>query len=295
MSFLEAILLGIVQGVTEFLPVSSSGHLAILSALLHTNEETELLFEIMLHMGTLAAVIFAFRSDIRRMFWETLRMISDIFYNVKAWIHNKVQETDDRIYKKVLYNNYRKLVIMLVVSTVPTGIIGYVLRGIVKQMNHSLLACGSGLLITAVLLIVIDYWNCGNKIPKDIKVKEALILGTCQGIGVIPGISRLGITITAGLLCGFRRSFAVKYSFLMSIPAILGAMILEFGEFKVSSMNFHLGAAYTVGMITAAVSGFLCIHVLMSMVQKKRFKIFAVYCGFVGIASLVCYFVLPLK
>ena len=95
MSFLEAILLGIVQGVTEFLPVSSSGHLAILSALLHTNEETELLFEIMLHMGTLAAVIFAFRSDIRRMFWETLRMISDIFYNVKAWIHNKIQETDE--------------------------------------------------------------------------------------------------------------------------------------------------------------------------------------------------------
>ena len=159
MSFLEAIILGIVQGVTEFLPVSSSGHLAILSALLHTNEETELLFEIMLHMGTLAAVIFAFRSDIRRMFWETLRMISDIFYNVKAWIHNKVQETDDRIYKKVLYNNYRKLVIMLVVSTVPTGIIGYVLRGIVKQMNHSLLACGSGLLITADCHRLLELWK----------------------------------------------------------------------------------------------------------------------------------------
>ena len=295
MSFLKAIILGIVQGVTEFLPVSSSGHLAIISALFHTKEETGLLFEIMLHMGTLTAVIFTFRNDIRRMFWEFLRMLSDIHYNLKAWMHDKVQETDDTKYKKIFSNNYRKLVVMVLVSSIPTGIIGFFLRGIVQQMNHSLLACGSGLLITAVFLVVVDYWNCGDKIPKDIKFRESLLIGICQGVGVLPGISRLGITTTAGLLCGFRRSFAVKYSFLISIPAILGAMILEFREFTVSSMNFQLGAAYTVGMIAAAVSGFLCIRVFMSLVQKKRFKLFAAYCGLAGVASLVCYFVLPLQ
>ena len=295
MSFLEAILLGVVQGVTEFLPVSSSGHIAVLNNMLHTNNETGLLFEIMLHIGTMATVIFTFRSDIKRMFWEALRMISDLVYNLKAWMHNKVHETDDRLYKKILHNNYRKLIVMILVSSIPTGIMGFLLRGIVQQMNLSLLACGSGMLITAVILIVVDYWNYGDKIPKDIKVKEALLIGTCQGIGVLPGISRLGITVTAGLLCGFRRSFAVKYSYLLSIPAILGAMLLEIREFHVPSMNFHLGAAYTLGMLAAALSGFLCIRFLMSLINKKKFKYFAIYCGCIGIVSLVCNFILPLQ
>lgn len=295
MSFLEAIIFGIVQGVTEFLPVSSSGHLAILGRLLHTDADTGILFEVMLHMGTLAAIILVFRSDIYRMFWEGLRIVSDLFFNLKVWIHNKLQETEEQRYKKVLHNNYRKLVAMILVSTIPTGIIGFLLRGLVEKANQSLLACGLGLLITAVLLLVIDYWNYGDKIPKNITVKEALALGVCQGIGAFPGISRSGITITAGLLCGFRRNFAVRYSFLMSIPAIIGAMILELGEFAAPSMTFQLGAAYVAGMIAAAVSGYVCIRAMLVLIQKKRFKIFAVYCMIVGIAALVCHFVLPVQ
>lgn len=293
MSFLEAIILGIVQGVTEFLPISSSGHLAILGSLLHTDADTGILFEVLLHMGTLIAIILVFWADIRRMFWETLRIAADIIYNLKALFHNKIQEVDDRRYKKILHNNYRKLVAMILVSTIPTGIIGFLMRGIVEKASRSLLACGLGLLITAVLLLVIDYWNYGDKIPKDITVKEAVAIGICQGIGTFPGISRSGITITAGLLCGFKRNFAVRYSFLMSIPAVLGAMVLELKEFAAPSMNFQLGAAYIAGMAAAAVSGYFCIRAMLVLIQKKKFKVFSAYCAVVGIAAIVCYFVKP--
>lgn len=295
MSFLEAIIFGIVQGVTEFLPVSSSGHLAILGRLLHTDTDTGILFEVMLHVGTLLAIILVFRADIHRMLWELIRIMSDLIYNLKALIHNKIQETEDRRYKKILHNNYRKMAVMILVSTIPTGLIGYLLRDIVKKASQSLLACGLGLLITAVLLLVIDYWNYGDKIPKDITVKEALLLGMCQGAGIFPGISRSGITITAGLLCGFKRNFAVRYSFLMSIPAIIGAMILELKEFSRPSMTFQLGAAYTAGMAAAALSGFFCIRFMLTLIQKKKFKIFSAYCALAGIGALVCHFVLPLQ
>lgn len=295
MSFWEAIIFGIVQGITEFLPVSSSGHLAVLEYLLHTDKTSGILFEVMLHVGTLLAIILVFRTDIHRMLWEIGRMISDVIYNLKALVHNKIQETEDTRYKKILHNNYRKLTVMILVSTIPTGVIGYLVRDIVNRASQSLLACGLGLLVTAVLLLVIDYWNYGDKIPRDLTVKDALILGVCQGIGTFPGISRSGITITAGLLCGFRRSFAVRYSFLMSIPAIIGAMILEIGEFSWSDMTLQMGAAYTAGTAAAAVSGFFCIRAMLSLIQKKKFKLFSVYCMLAGIAAIVCHFMLPLQ
>ncbi|NCB91427.1 MAG: undecaprenyl-diphosphate phosphatase [Clostridia bacterium] len=292
MSFFEAILMGLVQGITEFLPVSSSGHLAILSNLLHIETDTGILFEVMLHMGTLSAIIFAFRTDIHHMVWEALRIFADLFYNLRTYIYNRFHETDERRYKKILHNNYRRFVTMLLVSTIPTAIIGYTMRGVVEIMTKSLMTVGLGLLITAVLLMVIDYWNFGNKIPKDITVRQALLIGICQGIGTFPGISRSGITITAGLLCGFKRNFAVRYSFLMSVPAIIGAMILELSEFSAPSMSWGLGGSYAAGMIVAAISGYLCIRAMLVLIQKKRFRIFAVYCLIVGIAAIVCNFVL---
>lgn len=292
MSFWEAIFMGLIQGLTEFLPVSSSGHLTILGSLLHINTDTGVLFEVMLHMGTLLAVFFAFQADIRRMFVEFFRIAADLIYNGKALFYNKLHENDERRYKKVLHNNYRRLLAMILVSTVPTGIIGYCFRGLVEAASASLLAAGLGLLITAVLLLVVDYWRYGKKIPKDITVKQALALGVCQGIGIFPGISRSGITITAGLLCGFGRKFAVRYSFLMSVPAIIGAMILELGEFTAPAMTLGLGVSYTAGMAVSAVVGYFCIRAMLVLIQKKRFKIFAGYCLIVGIAAIICNFAL---
>lgn len=290
MSFLKAIFMGLIQGITEFLPVSSSGHLAILGSLLHIDTDTGILFDVMLHMGTLIAIILVFWEDIQRMFWEALRIIRDLWYNLTTYLHNKLHESDERNYRKILHNNYRRLLAMLFVSTIPTAILGFLFQDLIKQAAQSLLIVGVGLWMTGVLLLVVDYWKTGDRIPKDIKGSHAVFIGICQGIGCFPGISRSGITITAGLLCGFRKNFAVRYSFLMSIPAILGAMILELGELGSESMTLELGLSYVVGMIVAAFFGYLSIRYMLKMIQKKKFKFFAIYCFFMGVVAVFCHF-----
>ena len=290
MSFLKAIFMGLIQGITEFLPVSSSGHLAILGSLLHIDTDTGILFDVMLHMGTLIAIILVFWEDIQRMFWEALRIIRDLWYNLTTYLHNKLHESDERNYRKILHNNYRRLLAMLFVSTIPTAILGFLFQNLIKQTAQSLLIVGVGLWMTGVLLLVVDYWKTGDRIPKDIKGSHAVFIGMCQGIGCFPGISRSGITITAGLLCGFRKNFAVRYSFLMSIPAILGAMILELGELGSESMTLGLGLSYVVGMIVAAFFGYLSIRYMLKMIQKKKFKFFAIYCFFMGVVAVFCHF-----
>lgn len=292
MSFFEAILMGIVQGITEFLPVSSSGHLAVISKLLHIQEEAGLSFEILLHVGTLVAVCLAFSEDIRRMALEILRMANDILYNGTTYFHNRFHEEAARDYRKLLHNNYRKLAVMLLVSAVPTGVIGYLMQGMVRQASTSLMAPGLGFLVTGVLLFVMDNWKPGRKIPKDLKVSHAIAIGICQGLGTFPGVSRLGITMTAGLMCGMNRGFAVRYSFLLSVPAVVGALILEIRTASFPAMSWGLGGAYAVGTLTAAVTGCLVIRWMLNFVKKRKFFIFSVYCFLLGIATIVCNFVL---
>ena len=227
MSFFDAMILGIVQGLTEFLPVSSSGHLVILENLLNIRTDTDVLFHVLLHFGTLIAICLVFKNDLFRMLVETIHIFQDLTANFKIYIDNKMHSAQTTPYRKILCNNYRTMVAMILISTIPTGILGYLLQNLVDRWSSSLPVTGLGLLITAVLLLVVDNWQLGNKLPKHITVPQALAIGVCQGISVIPGISRSGITITAGFLCGFRRGFAIRYSYLVSIPAILGAMILE--------------------------------------------------------------------
>ena len=225
MSFFDAMILGIIQGLTEFLPVSSSGHLVILENLLNIRTDTDVLFHVLLHFGTLIAICLVFKNDLFRMLVETIHIFQDLTANFKIYIDNKMHSAQTTPYRKILCNNYRTMVAMILISTIPTGILGYLLQNLVDRWSSSLPVTGLGLLITAVLLLVVDNWQLGNKLPKHITVPQALAIGVCQGISVIPGISRSGITITAGFLCGFRRGFAIRYSYLVSIPAILGAMV----------------------------------------------------------------------
>lgn len=290
MSFFDAMILGIVQGLTEFLPVSSSGHLVILENLLNIRTETGVLLDVLLHFGTLIAICLVFKKDLFRMLVETIHIFQDLTANLKIYFNNKMHSSQTTPYRKILHNNYRTMVVMILVSTIPTGIIGYLMCGLVDQWSSSLLAAGLGLLITAVLLLVVDNWQLGNRLPKHVTVPQALAIGVCQGISVIPGISRSGITITAGLLCGFRRGFAIRYSFLVSIPAILGAMFLECGKLGSESVTWSLGFCYLAGMITAAVVGYFTIRFMLNFVKRKNFRIFSMYCFMMGIIALVCHF-----
>ena len=222
MTFIQSVFLGIIQGITEFLPVSSSGHLSILRNLFGIRTDGGLLFDVMVHLGTVIAICVVFRRDVLRMIGETIRMVSDIWGNGSVLIHNK-KEKDARRYKKILHNNYRRFVVMVLCATIPTAVIGYAARDLVTLASDSLLAPGIGLILTAVFLIIADVSENGKKIPKDISFTNSFLVGIAQGISTLPGLSRSGTTIAACLISGYDKRFAVKYSFIMAIPAILGA------------------------------------------------------------------------
>ena len=291
MSVLNAILMGLLQGLTEFLPVSSSGHLVIFKLVFGVNTDTGILFDVMLYIGTLGAVFVAFWKDIRQLAIETVRIIYDVIQNIKIFINNR-KTGDDDPYRKIVHNNYRKFVMLILVSTIPTGILGFVAQGLVEKAGSSLLFPGIGLLITGILLLVVDFINSGNKIPKDVTYANAMWIGICQGISTFPGISRSGMTICACLLAGLNRKFAVKYSFLMSVPAILGAAVLELKNFGSETMSLGLGFTYLLGMIVAGVVGYFCVKTMLVLVRKKQFRYFAYYCFLIGIIALISNFVM---
>ena len=290
MSLLEAILMGVIQGLTEFLPVSSSGHLAIFKIIFHIETDTGILFDVLLHLGTLIAIFIVFYKDIFRMVIEGFSIIGDFFTNVKIFFGN-IFSKEDQPYHKIIDNSYRKFVMLVIVSTIPTGFIGYAASDIVEAASTVLLVPGCCLVLTAVLLFVSDVVADGYKTPKNITYSNAFFIGICQGFATLPGLSRSGTTITACLLSGFNRKFAVKYSFIMSIPAILGAMVLQLTDIGSAAIDSSQLGIYAVGMLVAAVVGYICIKTMLVIVKKRKFTYFSIYCLVVGILSIIGYFV----
>ena len=291
MTFIQSVFLGIIQGITEFLPVSSSGHLSILRNLFGIQTDGGLLFDVMVHLGTVIAICVVFRRDVLRMIGETIRMVSDIWANGSVLIHNK-KEKDARRYKKILHNNYRRFVVMVLCATIPTAVIGYAARDLVTLASDSLLAPGIGLILTAVFLIIADVSENGKKIPKDISFTNSFLVGIAQGISTLPGLSRSGTTIAACLISGYDKRFAVKYSFIMAIPAILGAACLEIGQVFSSRISLSQFFIYLAGAVTAGVVGYFSCRKMLTIVRKKKFRGFAIYCLILGSISIIGYVVM---
>jgi undecaprenyl-diphosphatase len=290
MSLLQAILMGLIQGLTEFLPVSSSGHLALFKQLFHV-EEPGIFFDILLHVGTLIAVCIVYYKDIWKMIVEGCCIIRDAVLNIVLFIKNKTHG-EANPYRKVICNSYRKFVMLIIVSTIPTGVIGIAAKNLVVMAEQILIVPGICLIITAVLLFIADRVPDGDKVPKDASYTSAFIIGICQGIATLPGLSRSGTTITACLLNGYNRKFAVKYSFIMSIPAILGALILEVRDVDFSILTASDMGKYAAGTIVAAIVGYISIKTMLVIVKNKKFTIFSIYCLIVGAASIGAYFYL---
>jgi undecaprenyl-diphosphatase len=288
MSLLQAILMGVLQGITEFLPVSSSGHLAIFKELFNIDLETGILFDILLHLGTLAAVLAAYFKDIKKLVTGFMILI-DCVINLKIFIANKIHK-EDYPYRPIVRNAYRKFVMLVIVSTIPTGIIGYAAKDLIETVSGILIVPGVCLIITGILLYIADKFNEGTKTPRHVSYNNAFIIGICQGIATLPGISRSGTTITACLVSGFDRKFAVKYSFIMSIPAILGAAILELNDIGKLTLSTGEIFNYSVGTLVSAVVGYISIKTMLVVVRKKKFKGFAIYCLLAGITACVGYF-----
>lgn len=286
MTLIQSVLLGIVQGITEFLPVSSSGHLAILKNLFGIQTDGGLLFDVCLHLGTVIAICTVFRRDLLRMIGETVRMASDTRKNLSILFHNK-KDQDAIRYKKILHNNYRRFVVMILCATIPTAIIGYAAADLVDLASASLLVPGIGLIMTAVLLIISDAVEPGKKIPKDISFTSSFLIGIAQGISTLPGLSRSGATIAACLISGYDRRFAVKYSFIMAITAIIGAACLEISHIGSSGVSVSQFFIYLAGAVAAGLTGYLCIRKMLTIVRKKKFRGFAVYCLVLGCISII--------
>ena len=289
MSLLQAIIMGIIQGLTEFLPVSSSGHLALFKILFGIETETGILYDVLLHVGTLSAICMVYYKDIWKLIVEGCCIVRDAFVNVVIFFRNKIKKETES-YRRVICNGYRKFVMLIIVSTIPTGVIGFFGRDAVALASEILIVPGICLIITAILLFIADRIKDGNKLPKSVTYTNAFTVGIAQGIATLPGLSRSGTTITACLLCGYQRNFAVKYSFIMSIPAILGALVLELADIDTISVAPAEIAYYVIGMLIAAVVGYICIKTMLVIVRKKKFTIFAIYCLLIGALSIGGYF-----
>lgn len=291
MTLLESILMGLIQGITEFLPVSSSGHLAIFKNLFNVNTDTGILFDILLHFGTLVAIFVVYWKDIVKLIVEGFTIIGLAFYDAGVFVSNLFSK-EKKAYKKIITTPYRRFVMLIIISTIVTMIIALPFESQIENAGNTLLVPGICLCVTAVILFIADRIKKGDKDETTATYRNSFFVGLAQGVATLPGISRSGSTITAGLACGFSREFAVKYSFIMSIPTILGACILEIPDLAGAVSTGTEIFNYIIGMVVAGVVGFFCIKVMLRSVKNNRFKGYSIYCLCAGLISVVCYFVL---
>ena len=272
MTYLTAFLLGLVQGVAEFLPISSSGHLAIAQNLLGMQEAGSVpeFFDVLLHLGTLIAVFAAYWKDICEMVVELFRGIGDLAH----------RSTPSPVPPA------RRLILLIVVGTLPLFAV-LPIRKAVQGLSDNMVFVGAALIVTGILLFLCDRVRKGRKTERSATWLDALLVGVGQAVATLPGVSRSGMTITAGCFVGYERRFAVRFSFLLSIPAVLGANILSVGDAVRAGINGAEVPMYLVGVVTAAVVGYLCIRLLKYVADKGRFGAFAYYCWAVGILTLV--------
>ena len=272
MSYLTAVLLGLVQGVAEFLPISSSGHLAIAEQLLNLQGASNVpeFFDVLLHLGTLVAVFIAYWDDIRDMIVEFFAGIGDLAHHSTP---NPVPPA-------------RRLILLIIVGTLPLFVM-VPFRHFFSSLGDNMYFIGGALIFTGILLFVSDRVRHGRKTEKTATMLDALLVGIGQAVALCPGISRSGMTITTGCFAGFERKFAVRFAFLLSIPAVIGANILSLKDAIDAGIDWASVPAYLVGVAVAAVSGYACIRLLRYIAEKGRFGAFAYYCWAVGALTLV--------
>lgn len=273
MTIFESIILGLIQGLAEFLPVSSSGHLAILQHFFEIDGEKVLPFAVLLHVGTLISLILVYYKDLWELIKELGALFSDVFKKKGANLYS---------------NDTRKLGILIIVATIPTGFIGIFFGDLFEKLYTSMLGVGICLLITSLLLFLAEKSKGRQKSIKEMSAKEAVLIGIFQGIAIAPGISRSGSTIVGGLFSGLSRELTVRFAFLISVPSILGAVVLEAPAAFKGDISSSEVIAIIVGVTTAAVSGYFAIKVMIKIVTDKKLTVFSAYTALAG-TSLIIY------
>lgn len=272
MTIFDAVMQGIIQGLTEFLPISSDGHLSIYQHFTGNYGESALIFTLMLHLGTLIAVLVTYRKTIFELIGEAFSILYDLF-------HRRLFE-----YRP---NENRKMIYMLVITTLP--LFGFVLiKDLITSFaeDSDIIVEGLCFLFTAIMLFFAAKCVKGRKTARDMSVKDALIIGFFQGLAILPGVSRSGSTISSGLLMGYSKEFMVTYSFILSIPAILGACVLDIPEIIAAGMVYSW-PVIIAGLISSAIVGFVAIKLIRYLVINDKFIVFSYYTFILGIVVFI--------
>lgn len=261
MSFIQPIILGLVQGLGEFLPISSSGHLIVTSWLLKWQDQG-LAFDVALHWGTLIAVLIYFRKDFTQL--------------IKSFVASLIPSQ-----RNFSVDPHQRMAWLLVLGTIPAAIAGKLFEEQIATVLRSPLTVVVTLTVGALIIFAVDRWGLKNKHIHELRWKDALVIGLAQAMAIIPGVSRSGSTMVAGLGIGLRRDQAARFSFLLSAPIILGAGLLELPAIF-AQPNL---VSVAIGFVSAAVFGFVAIHFLMRYVETRSFDLFAWYR--LGLATLI--------
>jgi len=267
MSYIEAIILGLVQGLGEFLPISSSGHLALLQNLFGIDGEQILFFAVMLHLGTLISVFICYWKDI-------CELVVELFVTIKDLCTGKGLKLQER--------PVRKLGVMIIVATIPTAVIGLVFNDLFESFYGSFVAIGIGFLFTGVIMFLAERMGGNNREIDRMNYRNAIFVGILQGIAICPGVSRSGSTLVGGLTTGLKREFAVRFAFLISIPSILGSVVLEVPDALAEGIDPGMMGPIAAGMVVAAISGYAAIKGMIKLVSNGKLSYFSYYVWALG-------------
>ncbi len=287
MAVWQAILLGLVQGVTGILPVSSSGHLNLLSSLMGIQDSVNYMILIFIHLGTILGVFYAFKKDILRLFLAFFGICRQLLENLVEW-RKSFTDPENVHYRKVISSNYSNFAFLMLISLAVTFVTALILRPLCSALSGNLLLNGMGFLFTALFLIVCSFTPTSKKGPKDTKPGDAVIIGLFLGFSAVPGISMLGMGIAAGYLCGMTRKFIIKYAYIMTIPVLLGSAIFEAGALIAEGGSIQW-LPCIAGMIVSAIVVRFLIGFVRSHITIRNCRLFAGYSVIMGVVSVLMY------
>ena len=272
MTYISAIFLGLVQGIAEFLPISSSGHLSFFQNFLGLMdvEKENMFFDVLLHFGTLVAVLAAYWAEIKALVLEFFTMVG-----LRKLPKGEKPDTLSR-----------RMIFFIILATLPLFVV-LPINDKLEQLYSNTFFIGFAFMLTGTLLFFSDRIGRGGKDVRTATILDVVLVGCSQALATVPGLSRSGTTITCGMVRGFDRQFAVKFSFLMSIPAVLGANILAFADAVQEGIDWSCMPHYLVGVVVAAVSGYLAIRLLKYITAKGKFGGFSYYCWGAGLLTLI--------
>lgn len=287
MEIFREILLGIIQGITGFLPVSSSGHIMLLCNLFGMDTGYATLFLCLLKVSSLVAIILVLFKDIIKVIIGAYQLIMDVFSNIVIFFKRRFGKEKDGYF--VLDTNlYKKLVLMLVISSAVTYLIATFIKSIAENSSQIPMVIGVCFIISGVILFLTDSMGHGKRTIKNMSTFDAVIIGLAQGLAIMPGISRVVMTYAATVALGYGRSFALKYSYLLAIPVMLGSSLLGISDLAGTAVSMSNLANILAGMVICGILSVLFVKLMLNLVKRGSMKVFALYGAVLGVLVVIC-------